>query len=105
MGAGDLDHRQFAQQCDLYTGGLHVSPHVTQHHTNLCGYDQGVLLSSHCLDRHLPYMLSLWEDVFTRYALHAVPLGACVRQGRKTAMCSQSMPDTRQCVEMYRDSW
>ena len=66
MGAGDLDHRQFAQQCDLYTGGLHISPHVTQHHTNLCGYDQGVLLSSHCLDRHLPYMLALWEDVFTR---------------------------------------
>lgn len=69
MGAGDLDHRQFAQQCDLYTGGLHVSPHVAQHHTNMCGYDQGVLFTSHCLDRHLPYMLSLWEDIFTRYAV------------------------------------
>lgn len=67
MGAGDLDHRQFAQQCDLYTGGLHVSPHVAQHHTNMCGYDQGVLFTSYCLDRHLPYMLSLWEDIFTRY--------------------------------------
>ena len=72
MGAGDLDHRQFAQQCDLYTGGLHVSPHVAQHHTNMCGYDQGVLFTSHCLDRHLPYMLSLWEDIFTRYACSAM---------------------------------
>ena len=72
MGAGDLDHRQFAQQCDLYTGGLHVSPHVAQHHTNMCGYDQGVLFTSHCLDRHLPYMLSLWEDIFTRYVCSAM---------------------------------
>ena len=72
MGAGDLDHRQFAQQCDLYTGGLHVSPHVAQHHTNMSGYDQGVLFTSHCLDRHLPYMLYLWEDIFTRYVCNAV---------------------------------
>ncbi len=65
MGAGGLDHRQFAQQCDLYTGGLSVCPHVVSHHTHPSGYDQGVFLASHCLDRHLPYMLALWEDVFT----------------------------------------
>eukprot|EP00731_Ephydatia_muelleri_P032052 Em0023g559a len=65
MGAGDLDHRQFAQECDLYTGGLFVSPHVCSHHTSPLGYEQGVLFTSHCLERHLPHMLSLWEDVFT----------------------------------------
>ena len=65
MGAGDLDYRQFAQECDLYTGGLSVSPHVASHHTTPLGYEQGVLFSSYCLERHLPHMLSLWEDVFT----------------------------------------
>ena len=40
MGAGDLNHRQFAQQIDLYTGGLHVSPHICAHHSNELGYEQ-----------------------------------------------------------------
>ena len=31
---GGLDHHQFAEQCDLYTGGLHVSPHISTHHTD-----------------------------------------------------------------------
>lgn len=65
MGAGDLDHRQFAQECDLYTSGLSVSPHVCSHHTAPLSYEQGVLFHSHSLERHIPRMLSLWEDVFT----------------------------------------
>ena len=40
MGAGSLNHRQFAQQIDLYTGGLHVSPHICAHHSNESGYEQ-----------------------------------------------------------------
>lgn len=66
MGAGDLDSRQFSLQCDLYSGGLNVSPHVCAHHSTVNGFDQGVLFSSHCLNRHVPHMFSLWEDVFTR---------------------------------------
>jgi len=40
MGAGDLDHRQFSQQVDLYTGGLNLSPHICSHHSNELGYEQ-----------------------------------------------------------------
>lgn len=42
------------------------------HHSNEVAFDQGVLFSSHCLDRHLPYMLSLWEDVFTESVLLSI---------------------------------
>ena len=66
MGAGDLDYRQFAQQCDLYTGGLSASPYISAHHTVSHGYDQGIMFTSHCNDRHVPHMFSLWEDVFTK---------------------------------------
>ncbi|XP_065906804.1 presequence protease, mitochondrial-like isoform X4 [Dysidea avara] len=64
MGAGDLDHRQFAQQVDLYTGGLNLSPHICSHHSNELGYEQGIIFSSYCLDRHISHMFSLWHDVF-----------------------------------------
>ena len=34
MGAGGMDHRSFAEQCDLYAGGsLSVGTHVIPHHT------------------------------------------------------------------------
>ena len=66
MGAGDLDHRQFAHECDEYTGGLSMTPHVVAHHSSAAGFDQGVLLHSHCLHQNTPHMLSLWEDVFNR---------------------------------------
>ena len=40
MGAGDIDHRQFAQQVDLYTGSLNLTPHICSHHSNYLGYEQ-----------------------------------------------------------------
>lgn len=66
MGAGDLDFRQFAQQSDLYTGGLSASPYISAHHTTSYGYDEGILFSSYSIDRNVPHMFSLWEDIFTK---------------------------------------
>lgn len=40
LGAGDMNHRDFSQECDLHTGGLSVSPHLCQHHTVLSSYEQ-----------------------------------------------------------------
>ena len=40
LGAGDLNHRDFSQECDLHTGGLSVSPHLFQHHTVVSSYEQ-----------------------------------------------------------------
>uniref|UniRef100_A0A8C2WXF8 Pitrilysin metalloproteinase 1 n=1 Tax=Cyclopterus lumpus TaxID=8103 RepID=A0A8C2WXF8_CYCLU len=64
MGCGALDYRQQAQQMDLRTGGMSVSPLVTADSTQLDMYEQGVLLYSSCLDRNLPHMFQLWSDIF-----------------------------------------
>jgi Zn-dependent M16 (insulinase) family peptidase len=71
MGTKDMDYRQLAQHIDLYTGdSLSAATHVASHHTMENGLEQSVSFSSHCLDRHLPYMLSLWEDIFNNAQLH-----------------------------------
>ena len=64
MGTDSYDHRQFAQQCDLYTGGFAAGCHVSTYHSSLTKTEQGVLFSSHCLDDNLTYMLNLWEELF-----------------------------------------
>ncbi|XP_060940067.1 presequence protease, mitochondrial [Limanda limanda] len=64
MGSGDLDYRQQAQQMELRTGGMSVSPQVVPDSTHLDMYEQGVLLFSSCLERNLPHMFQLWSDIF-----------------------------------------
>ncbi|XP_012658767.2 presequence protease, mitochondrial isoform X2 [Otolemur garnettii] len=64
MGCGVLDYREQAQQIELKTGGMTVSPHVLPDDSHLDTYEQGVLFSSLCLDRNLPDMMHLWAEIF-----------------------------------------
>ncbi|XP_076602007.1 presequence protease, mitochondrial [Chaetodon auriga] len=64
MGCGALDYKQQSQQMELRTGGMSVSTQVIPDSTQLDMYEQGVLLSSSCLDRNLPHMFELWSDIF-----------------------------------------
>nr|XP_006634363.1 PREDICTED: presequence protease, mitochondrial [Lepisosteus oculatus] len=64
MGCGALDYRQQAQQIELKTGGMSVTPQVIPDCTDLDMYEQGILLTSLCLERNLPDMLNLWGDIF-----------------------------------------
>ncbi|KAG8013806.1 Presequence protease, partial [Nibea albiflora] len=64
MGCGALDYRQQAQQMELRTGGMSVSTQVISDFDHLDMYEQGVLLSSSCLERNLPHMFQLWSDIF-----------------------------------------
>ncbi|XP_069565063.1 presequence protease, mitochondrial [Brachyistius frenatus] len=66
MGCGALDYRQQAQQMDLRTGGMSVSTQVIPDSTHLDTFEQGVLLSSSCLERNLPHMFQLWSDLFNK---------------------------------------
>ncbi|TKS79374.1 Presequence protease, mitochondrial [Collichthys lucidus] len=65
MGCGALDYRQQAQQMELRTGGMSVSTQVISDFEHLDMYEQGVLLSSSCLERNLPHMFQLWSDIFS----------------------------------------
>ncbi|XP_019363723.1 PREDICTED: presequence protease, mitochondrial [Gavialis gangeticus] len=64
MGCGALDYREQAQQVELKTGGMSVSPHIIPDDSHLDVYEQGVLFSSLCLDRNLPDMMHLWSEIF-----------------------------------------
>ncbi|XP_053186415.1 presequence protease, mitochondrial [Scomber japonicus] len=64
MGCGALDYRQQSQQMELRTGGMSVSTQVIPDSNQLDMYEQGVLLSSSCLERNLPHMFQLWSDTF-----------------------------------------
>uniref|UniRef100_A0A8C7PUL9 Pitrilysin metalloproteinase 1 n=1 Tax=Oncorhynchus mykiss TaxID=8022 RepID=A0A8C7PUL9_ONCMY len=64
MGCGGLDYRQQDQQIELKTGGMSISTSVNPDYSNMDMYEQGVLLSSSCLERNLPDMFHLWSDIF-----------------------------------------
>ncbi|XP_027697396.1 presequence protease, mitochondrial isoform X2 [Vombatus ursinus] len=64
MGCGIYDYREQAQQIELRTGGMSVSPHVIPDDSDLDVYEQGVLFSSLCLDRNLSDMMHLWSEIF-----------------------------------------
>ncbi|XP_056655979.1 presequence protease, mitochondrial isoform X3 [Monodelphis domestica] len=64
MGCGIYDYREQAQQIELKTGGMSVTPHVIPDDSHLDMYEQGVLFSSLCLDRNLSDMMHLWSEIF-----------------------------------------
>uniref|UniRef100_A0A3Q2YVU2 Pitrilysin metalloproteinase 1 n=1 Tax=Hippocampus comes TaxID=109280 RepID=A0A3Q2YVU2_HIPCM len=64
LGSGSMDYRQQAQQMELRTGGMSVSTQVIPDCTHMDMFEQGVLLSSSCLERNLPHMFQLWGDIF-----------------------------------------
>ncbi|KAG3257777.1 pitrilysin metallopeptidase 1 [Ictidomys tridecemlineatus] len=64
LGCGTLNYRELAQQLELKTGDMTVSPHVLPDESNPDTYEQGVLFSSFCLNRNLPDMMHLWSEIF-----------------------------------------
>uniref|UniRef100_A0A8C1Y169 Presequence protease, mitochondrial n=1 Tax=Cyprinus carpio TaxID=7962 RepID=A0A8C1Y169_CYPCA len=64
LGCGELDYRQQAQRIELKTGGMSVSPQIIPDTADLDLYEQGIILSSSCLERNLPDMFQLWSDIF-----------------------------------------
>ena len=61
-----MDHRQFAQLCDLWCSGLSCTAHTSVHPSSSAVVNQDMFFSSYCTDKHLQNMLSLWQDVFAR---------------------------------------
>ncbi|KAM4687608.1 presequence protease, mitochondrial [Discoglossus pictus] len=64
MGCGVYNYREQAQQMELVTGGMSVSPHIVPDDSNLDSYEQGIIFSSICLERNLPDMMHLWSEIF-----------------------------------------
>ena len=66
MGAGrKYDFRSLETNIDLFTGGLSSSHHLSEHFADLQSLNQGLLLSSRCLERNSAKMFELWSDIFS----------------------------------------
>ena len=67
MGAGLYDFKELSQQMDLKTGGISASTHVTDNPSNVNLVEQGVVFSSHCLNRNITPMFDLLQEIFLRF--------------------------------------
>lgn len=66
MDTKNYSYRDFDQFVNLKTAGLGVSTHVSTIANNPIKYDQGVMLSSHCLNHNLQDMLTIWCELFNK---------------------------------------
>lgn len=70
MGAGSMDYRQLDQRIAATTGGLSLDIHMAEHpHSGGRSYEQGIQLSSHCLDRNTSAMFDLWSTILNDLTL------------------------------------
>ena len=65
LGAGSLSYRDLDLQMDLHTGGMSSSLHLSEDPQDSQRLIQnGLLLSSVCLERNFTQMLDLWGQIF-----------------------------------------
>lgn len=58
------NYRDFDKYVSKTTSGLGIITHITEHIDQHGQYEQGILISSHCLDENLPKMLDIWCEIF-----------------------------------------
>jgi Zn-dependent M16 (insulinase) family peptidase len=74
MGAHDKSYRDMDTLMELYTGGLGASMHLSESPGNASQMNQeGLLLSSLCLEKNSDKMFSLWNDFFQGIKFSAKP--------------------------------
>ncbi|CAH0404377.1 unnamed protein product [Chilo suppressalis] len=60
------NYRDFDKHVSKTTSGLGVITHITEHIDQQGQYEQGIVISSHCLDENLPKMLDIWSEIFSK---------------------------------------
>ncbi|KAI8441289.1 hypothetical protein MSG28_014924 [Choristoneura fumiferana] len=60
------NYRDFDKHISKSTSGLSFTSHITEHIDQGDQYEQGLLISSHCLDENLPKMLDIWREIFAK---------------------------------------
>ncbi|CAG9794133.1 unnamed protein product [Diatraea saccharalis] len=61
-----FNYRDLDKFISKSTSGLSVITHITEHIDQQGQYEQGIVLSSHCLDENLPKMLDIWNEIFSK---------------------------------------
>ncbi|CAH0599898.1 unnamed protein product [Chrysodeixis includens] len=61
-----FNYRDLDKYISKSTSGLGFLTHITEHIDQHGQFEQGVLISSHCLDENLPKMLDIWSEIFNK---------------------------------------
>lgn len=69
MGAGEMDFRTFTQRSELVSGGLCSSFHLIDHPSDHSSYEEGIYISSYCLEKNFVSMLDLWSKLMNELRL------------------------------------
>lgn len=69
MGTKSHNYRDFDRLCQLKTGGLNFSSHIAEHKDSISTYEEGIFISSYCLDKNADEMWQLWTELFTEVDL------------------------------------
>lgn len=69
MGTQNYDYRSFDQLMRLKTGGLYFANHIAEHKEEKLKYEEGIFVSSYCLDRNSDDMWKLWTELFNNVKL------------------------------------
>ncbi|CAD6217344.1 GSCOCG00004797001-RA-CDS [Cotesia congregata] len=72
MGTKIHDYRSFDRLCQLKTGGLHFSSHIAEEKDSIDKYEEGIVISSYCLDRNASNMWDLWKELFNQVDLQDI---------------------------------
>lgn len=62
----NYNYRDFDKYVSRSTSGLGFLNHITEHIDQPGQYEQGILISSHCLDLNLPKMMDIWSEIFKK---------------------------------------
>lgn len=62
----NFSYRDFDKHITKSSSGLSVVSHITEHIGLPGQYEEGILLSSHCLDENLKIMLDIWREIFEK---------------------------------------
>ncbi|KAK0175180.1 hypothetical protein PV327_008953 [Microctonus hyperodae] len=69
MGTKSHDYRSFDRLCQLKTGGLSFCSHIAEKKDCINTYEEGIFISSYCLDRNADDMWELWTELFNEAQL------------------------------------
>lgn len=70
MGTKSHNYRDFDRLCQLKTGGLSFSSHIAEDKNNISKYEEGIIISSYCLDHNADKMWNLWTELFNEVDLN-----------------------------------
>lgn len=64
LGTNTMNYREFENEMHLKTSGMNFSVHIADSLYQLHSFEQGISISSYCLEKNTQSMFDLWRQIF-----------------------------------------